>query len=41
MIDNMLLKIMLAEIVSNVIYKGYKEDCKFCWKLFYKKGELK
>lgn len=37
---NSVLGIMLADILSNIIYKGYKEYWKFCWKIF-KKGNKK
>jgi phosphatidylserine decarboxylase len=26
-----------ATVIGNIIYKGYKEYCKACWKNFYKK----
>lgn len=33
---NKFLKIVVADIIGNMLYKGYKEYCKFCWKKFYK-----
>jgi hypothetical protein len=26
----------MSTIFGTVLYKGYKEYCKFCWKKFYK-----